>query len=181
MSKKSVFKFNISNTQETKKTIDNIIGNYLEQNEFNYNNNEKCYIIGTPSEKDANLNMADNILTSMQSHATVRYTNQHQCLEYEIVGTQLIIKAYILNAFSNYKLYIHSNINSNMECKEYYNNLQTELFDELQQEGIILTSIETEKVVDGSISKLLKKTLLFVLPIIILFTIITIIAYYSSH
>jgi hypothetical protein len=163
-------------------TIEAIIGNYLKQNGFNYNNNEKCYIIGTPSEKDANIDMVTHVVENMHSHIMMTtYPDMYQCLEYEIEGNQLIIKAYILNAFSNVKLDIYSNVNSNLECKEYYNNLQTELFNKLQHEGIVLASIETEKVVDGSNLKLFKKTLLFVLPVIILFTIITIIAYCSSH
>lgn len=188
MSKKSVFKFNINNIPEARTTIDTIIGNYLKQNGFNYNNDEKCYIIGTPSEEDANKNMAVNIASTLESNILgikpnlmTIYANIHQCLEYEIVGNQLVIKAYILNAFSNSKLYIHSNINTNMAGKEYYKNLQTDLFTKLQEKNIILVSTETEKVVDGSNSKLFKKTILCVLPVIILFTIITIIAYCSSH
>lgn len=185
MSTKSIFKFIIRDVEKTKEIIDSIIVNYLEQNNFSYNNNEKCYIIGNPSEKDANINMAASIVSSIPSivsnHGLVIYSNLHQCFEYEIIGNQLIIRACVLNAFSNIKAYIHSKVNSNMAGREYYNNLQTKLFNELKQNNIILSSIETEKVKDGSTSKLLRKMFLIVVPIIILFTIITICAYYSSH
>ena len=192
MSKKSVFKFNISNMQEKKEIIDTIISNYLSENGFNYNSNENCYIIGTVSEAEADKNMAINVATTLRrqsaglnatggAHLSTLYTNIHQCLEYEIVGNELVIKAYTLNAFSNIKAYIHSSVNTNMAGKEYYNHLQKELFSKLKEKNIILENIEVEKVTDGSGSKLFKKTLLFALPVIILFTIITIIAYCSSH
>lgn len=192
MSKKSVFKFNISNMQEKKEIIDTIIGNYLSENGFDYNSNENCYIIGTVSEAEADKNMAINVATTLGrqaagldptggAHLSTLYTNIHQCLEYEIVGNELVIKAYTLNAFSNIKAYIHSNVNTNMAGKEYYNHLQKELFSKLKEKNIILENIEVEKVTDGSGSKLFKKTLLFTLPVIIVFAIITIIAYCSSH
>lgn len=181
MSKKSIFKFIIKDVEKTKEIIDSIIVNYLKQNNFSYNNNEKCYIIGNPSEKDANINMAASIVSNIQPYFVVTYPNLHQCFEYEIIGNQLIIKACILNVFSNSKSYIHSKANSNMVGREYYNNLQTKLFNELKQNNIILSSIEIEKVKDGSTSKLLRKMLLIVVPFIILFTIIVIYAYYSSH
>ena len=193
MSKKSVFKFNINNVQEKKEIIDTIISNYLSDNGFNYNSNEKCYIIGTVSEAEADKNMAINIMNAaVQKHAydldptsaarlARLHSNIHQCLEYEILGNQLVIKAYTLNAFSNIKAYIHSNVNTNMAGKEYYDHLQKELFSKLKEKNIILQSIEAEKVVDGSGSKLFKKTLLWTLPFIVLFTIIIIIAYCSSN
>lgn len=181
MSKKSIFKFIIKDVANTKKIIDSIIVNYLEENNFSYNNNEKCYIIGNLSEKDANINMAASIVSNIQPYFIVTYPNLHQCFEYQIIENKLIIKAYILNAFSNSKAYIHSKVNSNMAGKEYYNNLQARLFNELKKNNILLSSIEIEKVKDGSTSKLLKKMLLIELPVIILFIIIAIYTYYSSH
>ena len=192
MSKKSVFKFNINNMKDSKEIIDTIISSYLRENGFNYNSNENCYIIGNPSEEDANKNMAINVASTLErsvkglnptsaAHLSTLYTNIHPCLEYEIVGNKLVIKAYTLNAFSNMKAYIHSNVNTNMAGKEYYNNLQEELFSKLKEKNIILENIEIEKVTDGSGSKLFKKTLLFTLPVILLFAVITIIAYCSSH
>lgn len=181
MSKKSIFKFIIRDDEKTKEMIDSIIVNYLEQNNFRYNNNEKCYIIGNPSEKDANIDMAATIVSNIQPYFIVTYPHLHQCFEYEIIGNQLIIKACILNDFSNIKAYIHSKVNSNMAGGEYYNNLQTELFNELKQNNIILSSIEIEKIKDGSTLKILRKMLLIIVPFIILFSIITIYAYYSSH
>ena len=188
MSKKSVFKFNINNMQDRREIIDTIISNYLSENGFNYNSNENCYIIGNPSEEDANKNMAINVFSTLERSAMgldpkshTLYANIHPCLEYEIVGNQLVIKAYTLNAFSNIKAYIHSNVNTNMAGKEYYNNLQEELFSKLKEKNIILENIEVEKVTDGSGAKLFKKTLLFTLPVILLFAVITIIAYCSRH
>ena len=193
MSKKSVFKFNINNMQENKEVINNIINNYLSENEFNYNSDEKCYVIGTISEEDANKNMTVNVMNAAiqkhvfnldptsAAHLSNVYSNIHPCLEYEVVGNQLVIKAYTLNAFSNIKAYIHLSANTNMAGREYYNNLQKELFSKLKEKNIILQNIETEKVVDGSGAKLFKKTLLWTLPFVVLFTIITIIAYCSSH
>lgn len=181
MSKKSIFKFIITDVQKTKDIIDPIIVNYLEQNNFSFNNSEKCYIIGNPSEKDANINMVASIVSNIQPYYMITYPNLHPCFEYEIIGNQLIIKACILNAFSNVKGYIHSKVNSNMAGRQYYNSLQTKLFNELQQNNIILSSIETEKVKDGSTSKALRKIFIMMVPLIILFTIITIYAYYSSH
>ena len=101
MSKKSVFKFTINDTSKSKEIIDSIIMDYLKQNDFNYNDNEQCYIIGQPSELEANMNMAKSITYSMAYNEQMIFSNLHRCFEYEIIGNQLIIKAYILNPFSN--------------------------------------------------------------------------------
>lgn len=185
MSKISVFKFNIS--QESDYTIINsIIANYLNENEFCYNYNEQCYMVGEASEQKANEHMASEIVGAMYdmsrgiSHIYVN-PNIHPCLTYKIEGTQLIIKAYTLDAFANVKAYIHSNINTNVVGKEYYNNLKSSLFTKLQQNNIQLISTETEKIKDKSSSKLLKKLIIIFLPIIVLFGLIALFSYLSNN
>lgn len=183
MSKVSVFKFNISQIIDYT-SINSIIENYLNENGFSYNPNEQCYMIGEASEKEANENMAVEVIGTMAiglDNLYYAHANIHPCLTYKIEGSQLIIKAYTLNAFANVKSYIHSNINTNNAGKEYYNNLKSNLFNKLQQNNIQLISTEIEKVKDGSSSKLLKKTAIFILPTIILFGLIALFSYLSTN
>ena len=182
MSKVSVFKFNIS--QITDYTIINsIVTNYLTENGFSYNSNEQCYMIGEASEEKANEHMAVEIIGTMAGVTRYGHVNPniHPCLTYKIEESQLIIRAYTLNAFANVKSYIHSNINTNMAGKEYYNNLKSNLFNKLHQNNIQLISVETEKVKDESSSKLLKKLIRIILSIIILFVLIALFSYLSTH
>lgn len=185
MSKKSVFMFNVNVANEKlNDEIKLIIDSYLKEENFLYNNAEKCFVTGDLSKeetKDANINMVTNIVFGIQPYYKIRYANLHRCFEYEISGNQLIIKAFILNAFSNIKQYIHSSINSSIAGKEYYKDLQTRLFKVLSTHDITLQSIKTEKVKDKGSLNLLKKTLLLIIPIIVLFTIIVIISYYSNN
>lgn len=185
MSKVSVFKFNISQIPNYN-IINSIIANYLNENGFSYNYNEQCYMIGEASEKKANEHMVSEIVGAMYDMSRginhiYNNPNVHPCLEYKIDGNQLIVKAYTLEAFANIKAYIHSSINTNMAGKEYYNNLKSSLFNKLQQNNIELVSTETEKVKDKSSSKLLKKLIIILLPVIVLFTFITLFAYLSAN
>lgn len=185
MSEVSVFKFNISRVSDYT-IINSIITNYLNENGFYYNYNEQCFMIGEVSEQRANEHMALEIVGAMYdmsrgiSHIYVN-PNIHPCLTYQIEGSQLIIKAYTLNDFANIKSYIHSNINTNAAGKEYYNNLKLNLFNKLYQNNIQLISTEKEKVKDKSSSKLFKKIVIIVLPIIILFGLIALFSYLSTN
>lgn len=182
MSKISVFKFNISQISDHN-IINSIIGNYLNNNGFSYNNDEKCYMVGTASEQEANLNVAKEIIVDMSigiNHIH-NYGKFHPCFEYKIENNQLIIKAYTLNAFAKIKSYIHSSVNTNMAGREYYNNLKLNLFSQLQQNNIQLIGTETEKIKDKSSSKLLKKLIIIILPIIVLFGLIALFSYLSNN
>lgn len=178
MSKKSVFKFDFKN--EKKEIVESIIISYLERNQFVYNDNANCYVIGNLSEKDIKMDMATTMVSNIQPYYVVNY-NFRRCFEYEILDNQLIIKACILNTFTNGKTYIHSNINSTMEAREYYKDLKYNLFKSLEENIAKLSSIEIEKVKDGSTSKLIKFVLSIIIPIIIVFTIITIYVYCTTH
>lgn len=185
MSKISVFKFNIEKVSDYN-IINSIVEKYLNENGFSYNYNEQCYMIGEASEKEANEHMAYEIASAMYDMTrgfNHIYTNPniHPCLTFKIEGNQLIIKAYTLNAFANIKAYIHSNVNTNMAGREYYNNLKANLFNELEQNNIKLISTKTEKVNDNSSSKLLKKAIIIILPIIVLFGLIALISYLSTN
>ncbi len=183
MSKVSVFKFNINQIVDYSR-INSIIENYLNENGFSYNPNEQCYMIGEASEQQANENMAVEVIGTMAiglHNLYYAHANIHPCLTYKIEGNQLIIKAYTLNAFANVKAYIHSNINTNNAGKEYYNHLKANLFNELQQNNIQLIRTEIEKVEDGSSSNLLKKIVIIILPIIILFGLLALFSYLSAN
>lgn len=156
MSKKSVFKFTINNIKEKKKLIDDIITNYLNENQFEITSDNSTYLSGL-------------------------YANFYWCLEYEITENQLVIKAYIVNANSGMKGHIHSKTNTNAIGKEFYDNIKKELFSKLNEVNIVLEDIETEKATDGTGKNMLKLIVSISLPFIILFAIITMIAYYSSH
>lgn len=181
MSKISVFKFNISQIYDYN-IINSIIGKYLNNNGFSYNNAEKCYMVGTSSEQEANLNVAKEIVVDMAMGPFVHnYGKFHPCFECKIENNQLIIKAYTFNAFAGIKSYIHSSVNTNMAGREYYNNLKLNLFNQLQQNNIQLISTETEKIKDKSSSKLLKKLIIIILPIIVLFGLIALFSYLSNN
>lgn len=182
MSKVSVFKFNINQISDHN-IINSIIGNYLNNNGFKYNNDKKCYMVGTASEQEANLNVAKEIVVDMAmgNPFIYNYAKFHPCFEYKIENNQLIVKAYTLNAFAGTKLYIHSSINTNMAGREYYNNLKVNLFNQLQQHNIQLISTETEKIKDSSSSKLLKKIVIIILPIIVLFGLVALFSYLSNN
>ena len=68
-----------------------------------------------------------------------------------------------------------------MAGREYYNNLKSNLFNQLQQNNIQLISTETEKIKDKSSSKLLKKIIIIILPIIVLFGLIALFSYLSNN
>ncbi len=181
MSKLSVFKFDIS-LGTSYNDINLIINNYLNDSGFIYNYNAQCYVVGEISEKKANDHMALEMADALYDNAigiSHIYVNQnlHPCLSYSIDKNQLIIRAYILNDFANIKNYIHSNVNTNAAGKEYYNDLKENLFDKLQQNNVNLVSVETEKVKDGSSTKLLKKIIIIILPIIVFFGLMALISY----
>lgn len=182
MSKVSVFKFNISQISDHN-IINSIIGNYLNNNGFKYNNDEKCYMVGTTSEQESNLNVAKEIVVDMAMGNPFmhNYAKVNPCFECKIENNQLIIKAYTLNAFAGIKSYIHSSVNTNIAGREYYNNLKVNLFNQLQQHNIQLISTETEKIKDNSSSKLLKKISIIILPVIILFGVIALFSYLSNN
>lgn len=171
MSKKSVFKFTIGGTENSKEVIDLIITKYLEKRGFIWDKDNECYMIGYLSEEEANISVARKVVTAISQSARSGYTNSvapvdpitsNPCFEYEIVGNNLIIKACVLNPFSSIKSYIHVRINTWPDGIEYYDDLQNELFKELEQNNVILSSVETEKVKDGSTLKALKKAILIV-------------------
>lgn len=185
MSKLSVFKFNIG-LGTSYSDINSIINNYLNDSSFIYDYNAQCYVVGEISEKKANEHMALEIVDALYDNAkgiSHIYVNQnlHPCLNYRIDGNQLIIKAYILNDFANYKICIHSNVNTNAAGKEYYNDLKENLFDKLQQNNVNLISVETEKLKDGSSTKLLKKIIIIFLPIIVFFGLMALVSYLRTH
>lgn len=180
MSKVSVFKFDISNVTD-QNVISSIIVDYLRKNGFNFNESEQFYIIDSP-EKQVEENIgAETVGTMGKEVNTLFDSRSNPCFSYQIVGNQLIIKAYTVNPLSGIKAYIHSNVNTNMAGKEYYNNLKTNLFTELQKYNVTLVSTEKEKVNDGSSSKLLKTVLYATIPIIIIFGIIALISYLSTN
>lgn len=185
MSKVSVFRFNIG-LDISNDVVNSIIKNYLEENEFNYDYNEQCYIVGKVSEKEANEGMALEIVDALYdvsigiNHIYVN-PNIHPCLVYEIYENQLIIKAYILNNFSGSKSYIHLSFNTNVAGREYYNSLKENLFNNLEQNNVNLVSTQIEKIKDCSSIKLLKKIIIIIVPLIIFFALMALISYLSTN
>ena len=103
------------------------------------------------------------------------------CLSYEVINDELIIKAFIRHSGSDTKQYIHVSYNTLQIAKEFYNQLQQNLFNILNENNIILKSTNSEKVKDDSTKRIIKLIILLEIPVIIIFTIITLIAYFKYH
>lgn len=152
MSKISVFKFKIFDSS----LAIQIINDYIESNEYVYSPNEQFFI--------------GEILG-----------NTERCLKWKIVDNVLIIKAFTRNTTTNIKAYIHKPINTIPFGTQFYKKLQDSLFSELQKNNMILIFTEVEKVKDDGSKNLIKMLLIIEIPIIIFFTIITLIVYFSTH
>ena len=152
MSKISVFKFQVQDSV----LANNIMKDYLEKEEYEFNEDYQYFIGG-------------------------KWGNFIRCLKYEIVNNELIIKAFTENMVTGIKNYIHIPINTSVFGRNYYDELQNNLFKILNDNNIILISTGKEKVKDGGYKNLIKMILLIEIPIIIIITIITLIVYFSTH
>ena len=183
MSKVSVFKFNTNGV--SKEFVEKTIKEYLDIHGFAYNYNHNCYIAGTADESLANMNVAsavtDQIRGKYVNTTNLQVANSVSCFSYYFTNNQLVITAYVYNSFSGIKSYIQPSINTIYAAKLYYDDIYNNLFITLNNNNIILVSSEKEKIKDGSSMNLFKKTMIIIIPIIIVFAIITIIAYLKSH
>lgn len=152
MSKISVFKFQVQDSV----LANNIMKDYLENEEYEFNENYQCFIGG-------------------------EWGNFAKCLKYEIVNDELIIKAFTENVVTGIKNYIHIPINTSVFGRNYYDELQNNLFKILNDNNISLISTTKEKVKDNGYKNLIKMLLIVEIPIIIIITIITLIVYFSTH
>ena len=183
MSKISVFKFNINNVN--KELIENIIKQYLSVGGFVYNYDHKCYMKGIVDEAQANMKVSDAVVDQLNGRnvnvTNLQVANSVSCFSYHFTNEQLVINAYIYNSFSGIKSYIQPGINTIYAAKSYYDYINNNLFTVLNNNNVVMVSSEKEKISDGSGMNLFKKTLIFVIPIIVFFAIITIIAYIKGN
>lgn len=164
MSKKSVFRFTLDKNK--KEIAKKIIDHYLESNNFVYQEDKCCYL--TITEGSGNYHIPNYRL---KERANIDYLAN--CgFEYKIENNFLIIKAFIyyLNPAitfikSNATNYIHSKTNPSPAGNDYYINIQNELFDELNKNGIELQDELIENIHDGFAIKLT----LFIIGIVIAF------------
>lgn len=184
MSKISIFKFNTNNVN--KEFIDNIIKEYLNTRGFSYNYDHNCYMNKILDEKAANKEMliaaAKTAIVGTESvnAGSLASSNTIYCLSYYFTSDQLIITAYTYNKFSSIKSQIQPGFNTIYDATLYYNDINNNLFTNLNSNNVILVSSEKQKIKDGSGLKLFKKTLMILIPVIIIFTIIILIAYNSG-
>lgn len=157
MGKISVFKFNINNANNTQYNnnnyVANIIYSYLNSRGLLYNNERNCFCDAQPTKKDEARTVAANIgiglVGALFGTMVIPVTTLFQHgFEFQIVGNELIIKAYTINYKHNVRYAIHNTFNSNQSSITYYNDLRYNLFRALEQNGIMLVSKETEKVTD---------------------------------
>lgn len=182
MSKVSVFKFNTNNMNID--LIENIMKDYLNNHGFSYNHENNCYMNGVVDEAKANAEVAGAVAGSIVTGApntSLQFSNSIQCISYSIINNQLVITAYIYNAFSKIKSYIQPGLNTIAPAANFYREINSSLFNTLKENNIILVSSEKEKINDGSGVNLFLKTILFTLPVIIIFAIIIVVLYIKSQ
>ena len=180
MSKVSVFKFNTNGV--SKEVIEKIIKEYLGMRGFAYNYEHNCYMVRTADESLANASTTtDQIMGKYVNATNLQVVNSVSCFSYYFTNDQLVITAYVYNSFSGIKSYIQPGINTIYAAKLYYNDIYNNLFIILNNNNIILVSSEKEKIKDGSGANLVKKTVIIIIPVIIVFAVIAIIAYLKSN
>lgn len=172
MSKVSVFRFKINNTEEIDK-INQIIDNYLNARRMFYDNEKQCYMTAKPTKQDniknAALSTGVSVVASVLTGgvAVFSYNAIQHGFEYQINGNELVIKAYLI--VKNAKKFIHSIFNNSQAGARYYGDLQGTLFKELKNNNVLLTSKEVEKINDGSEFKTVRNILIYFLVLIIIF------------
>lgn len=149
MSKKSVFKFTINDSSRVGE-IENIIKQYLSTNNFEYNEQKNCYKSISRGQ------------TGVPGYGMVVDYTSTWGFEYKIENNLLIIKSFVdmFNPKLNFlhiegTNFIHSKINPSPAGMAYYDNIQNELFVNLEKMNLELTSKEIERVYDGSTIKLI--------------------------
>ncbi len=151
MSKKSVFKFNIGNSNK-EELVKKLINNYLNENGFVFDSEKQCYLTN-----QSGIAMAPTqIVNDLPRDIEVGYTSTWG-FQYNISNNYLTIKAFtnlynpnikFLN--SNDTNFIHAKINKSPAGAQYYENIKNNLFQELSNNDIELLSEEIEKINDGS-------------------------------
>ncbi len=186
MSKISIFKFKI-NRQIDIVFINNIMNNYLYEKGFKYYDKEKCYMNNIPSQeiidKIESKKSSNNIFVDFYylilwgRFLDYDYFSYHKCLEYEIDGNYLIIKAYTIDLYSNVKYYIHITPNTSLDGRDFYNDLRNNLFNILNKNNIVLENTETEKINTKEDRPVIRNLFLSSMFILIIVVIIAIIIY----
>lgn len=160
MSKVSIFKFNINDFSKIE-LVRNIVNQYLTQNGFNYDNENKCYIT-----KVTDRTLVPNV------PGFVRYTGTWG-FNFDILNNELIIKAFVVNPMLKTTDYIHSKFNNSPAGTDYYKNIKNNLFQTLSANGILMSSKEVEKIKDKSGSK----TFVFILGIFIIYALLMLLVF----
>ena len=156
MGKISVFKF-INNNTDVDASI--IISDFLKNNGFSFNPERNCYTTMEPTKIDRARDIATSaVLTAASTLAgggAMVVSSVQKALEYRIEGNIIYIKAYIINTKMNTVQPIHSAMNSSNAGIYYYNDLRNKLFKKLQDNNIIFSRVDYEKVNDGQGKKAL--------------------------
>ena len=171
MSKKSIFKFKLNNTEQEANILNQIINNYLGTRGFFYNSEKSCYTTGTPTKEENISNAALSVASSIAATAItgnvvgISYNKIERGFEYKVNNNELIIKAYLIT--KNGTSFIHSTFNNSPAASSYYGDLKNNLFKQLANNNIQLTSKEIEKINDGSEGKTVKILLIYFLVLVL--------------
>ncbi len=161
MSKVSVFKFRMNNQNAT--LASNIVRKFTETRGMVFYPEMKCFLTGNPNmdntAKDTALSVGASIAASALTGGAVgiAYNTILRGLECQIVGDELILKAFIYSPKSKMRSIIHSTMNNTQAGALYYGDLKANLFKELQSFNIVLIGSDTEKIHDGAEARVLKK------------------------
>lgn len=166
MATKSVFTFEFKKS-ESRDKIEKRIKEYLYERNFEYNCEKKCYI-----KIPGKINKAAYAATAVAGAAlgkVVLVSSFPFGFEYEINENKLIIKAYLLSSDFKRSKFIHSRLNNSQVANNYYDDLKSELFSDLE-EDLILTNTEKEKLEDKTENKIrIVAFIIFILCGLILF------------
>ena len=157
MSKISVYKFKLGNTEELTK---NIINDYIVSKGFAFDKENNAYrtMIQHPSTAaSVGTAVATALLTG--GRATVIQNAIDRGLEYYFSQGELIIKVYLINNKMNSKMSIHTSFDTTQPAISYYTDLNCNLIKKLKESGTYLEKKELEKIDDGSEKRALIKTL----------------------
>ena len=138
MGKISVFKFRLGDSADENE-VKALIESYLASRGLNFDSVANVYTTGAPTKEENMKNLAKSVAVSLASAAIGGtfghvYSKIEHCLEYQLAGNELVIKAY-LNVKGK-KHFIHSTFNNSPAGSNYYSDLRNVMFKALAEKGV---------------------------------------------